>query len=324
MSIKELTDSDDDNGDVELEEVDSVETEEDFSSRRNDVWVNEILTPIKSPILCRVPQKIVIMLRSIERIMITSGMGALEFGIYVKGKLNDEGILVVEEDIYIPEQKVTGAAIDFIEEPPNNMFNGVIHRHPGGCKFFSGTDDTHINQNFDFSLLYVDNHLNQGILNVKLKDILMRLQIALNIQVMYPVVQMDIDNVTNKIKKDEVILSSRRDFRDVDQRLLFGDVDNGISSDFQYRPSVLDDMPPDDEDDINDIDDEDDEDVEEGLLHICKKCGEPQYILDFPHICESCEKVLDEVDYSLLTDINSLSPETRHRVFDLLEDEGKI
>jgi len=316
MAIKELTSSDDDNGDVELEEVDSEETEEDFSNRRNDVWVNEILAPIKTPVTCRVPQKIVIMLRSIERIMITSGMGALEFGVFVKGELNDDGILVLEDEIYIPEQKVTGATIDFIEEPPNQSFNGVIHRHPNGCKFFSGTDDTHINQNFDFSLLYVDNHLNQGIINVKLKEILMRLQISLDIQIMYPVVQMDIDNVTNKIKKDEVLLSSGRDSRDIDQRLLFGD--SGVRSDFEYRRSILDDMP------LDDIDDIEDDEEDEGLLHICKQCGEPQYILDFPHTCESCEELLEDLDAELITDINELDDDTQQSVLELLEDKDII
>jgi len=92
-----------------------------------------------------------------------------------------------------------GAAIDFEEDPPDQTYNGVIHRHPAGCKGFSGTDAMHINRNFEFSLLYEGNDIIAGIINIQLTD--SRLQLPLKIELVYPVFNIDnTDVILQKIQ----------------------------------------------------------------------------------------------------------------------------
>lgn len=139
------------------------------------VWKNERSIPIKS-ITAIVPYPLLGKLASIE----TKMHSTVEFGAYIKGHLNETGdILIVEDDIYIPKQEVSSATVDFQEDEPEG-FNGVIHRHPNGINNFSSTDDTFINSNYDFSLLYVNGDVRCGIINLKVGDF--RYQMSLRIQ----------------------------------------------------------------------------------------------------------------------------------------------
>jgi hypothetical protein len=155
------------------------------------------IKPLKSPLICYVPESILILLRSIEKNMTKS----LEFGIFVHGDLNHSMDLILTEKFYVPKQTVTPVSIDFKEEVDKKIFNGVIHRHPSMCNNFSGTDDDHINSNFDFSLLYVNNNITRGVLNLELKDHL-RIQIPLEIKILYPV-SYDVTNLITKIEEQK-------------------------------------------------------------------------------------------------------------------------
>jgi len=184
--------SDDDTLDLTVRTGTSLELPGSHQKGGDKMWSLEELKVIKPPILGYVPQHIVLMMRSIEAKIAPS---RLEFGAFLKGTIED-GRLILTEDFLVLKQQVTGATIDFQEDPPDD-YNGVIHRHPGGCKNFSGVDDKSINENYDFSLLYVDNHITHGIINLKLGDGL-RLQVPLLVRVVYPISK-DIGNIIENI-----------------------------------------------------------------------------------------------------------------------------
>ena len=81
----------------------------------------------------------------------------LEYGLYLKGEWRPEQAAVVVDPAayYFPAQQVSGASIQFLEEPPGPEWNVVIHRHPSGCRRFSSTDQNSINEEFLASLLFI-------------------------------------------------------------------------------------------------------------------------------------------------------------------------
>jgi len=84
---------------------------------------------------------------------IAKQVGNNEFSIFCKIE-KIEGTNIYLSDFYtIPEQRVSGAFIDYGKDP-DEYVDTVIHRHPDGLNNFSGTDDAYINQNFKCSLLY--------------------------------------------------------------------------------------------------------------------------------------------------------------------------
>ena len=81
---------------------------------------------------------------------------SLEYGVYLKGAWNPEtATVVVSDEYHIPEQEVTASTIRFVEEPPGPEWNVVIHRHPPGCRKFSGVDKSSINEEFLASILFL-------------------------------------------------------------------------------------------------------------------------------------------------------------------------
>jgi hypothetical protein len=83
-----------------------------------------------------------------------------EFGLYLRGswepaRAGGPAVVVDPEAFYFPLQDVGPAHIVFLEEPPDPGWNVVIHRHPAGCRSFSGVDDGSINREFLASLLYL-------------------------------------------------------------------------------------------------------------------------------------------------------------------------
>jgi hypothetical protein len=129
----------------------------------------------------------------------------LEFGIFVRGCLDNDMNFILSDSFYVPEQEVTSVTIDFKEHIDKSAFNGVIHRHPSNCTAFSGTDDVSINSNFEFSLLYVNNSIQKGILNLELRDHL-RIQLPLEVKIVYPI-DNNIHQYLEKIKeKQEVVI----------------------------------------------------------------------------------------------------------------------
>lgn len=86
----------------------------------------------------------------------------LEFSIFGKIEFNeDEKSLTLLDEYFVPEQTVSAASVDYLEDSPEE-FNCVIHKHPKGVTRFSTTDWTYINQNFDYSLLWVDGEFKLG------------------------------------------------------------------------------------------------------------------------------------------------------------------
>lgn len=287
MAIKELNFSDNDGEEIEGTEVSAKNMESVKATGRDGSWVNEKRNPISIPIRCLVPQKIVIMMRSVERIMQNTNMGALEFGAFLNGKLNEQGVLMVSEDFYLPAQKVSGGSIDFDEEPPEPKYNGVIHRHPTGCKSFSGTDGTYINSNFEFSLLYEGNEIIKGIFNLEVNSV--RIQLPLNVEVMYPVMNLSSEQISEKIHRKEIEVSSSTGgnflpgFFNSDRRDFKSFLNTGI-----------------DDDDKEEKDDDSDE-----KMYTCNRCGHAQFIGSFPCECESCDVKLNMEDVEEIDDLSS-------------------
>ena len=90
----------------------------------------------------------------------------VEFTILTKTEWCEEiNSFIMSEEYFLPKQQVSSAHIDYEED--NTAFNTVIHKHPNGCKGFSGTDEEYINANFDFSLLWVDKTFHIGHVRIK-------------------------------------------------------------------------------------------------------------------------------------------------------------
>ncbi len=175
-----------------------------------DIMINDTMRCFPLPLTCTVSEKLLVAMRSIEQ----KAFRNLEFGIFLKGQFDQTtGLFNVSDEFYIPEQTVSAAAITFLEDPPDG-FNGVIHRHPSGCKDFSGNPHTRnpslscdagsINQNFYFSLLYVDFHITKGIININ-HDI--RIQIPLEVRYRYRTTN-EYDKYIHKIKQSGINYSN--------------------------------------------------------------------------------------------------------------------
>lgn len=193
--LSEETDSDSD----EVTTVKRIASSEDdgLSSRkdgRDIVWTNSDLSVVEPPIDCYIPYSLVMRMRTLETVV----NSRLEYGAFLKGTFDES--LHVGEDFYVPDQIVTGVTIDFREENPEG-YNGVIHRHPGGCTSFSGTDKGSINQNYDFSLLYVNGDIKTGIINIKAQGL--RIQLPLRIKVVHPLVE-GMEELKEKIQERKV------------------------------------------------------------------------------------------------------------------------
>lgn len=336
--MKELVFSDDKDEMIAGDEIDSSKGAN--VKFQHDSWINEQLDPIRIPIEVRIPHDLVIRMRSIEKLMCQNAMASQEFGMYLKGSLNEEGILNVGLDYYVPKQRVTGASIDFEEAPPDNSYTGVIHRHPNGCKSFSGTDYSYINKNFDFSLLYVDNEISMGIINLNCKTF--RVQLPLKINIIYPVFNNDLSGVLEKIHKFEapkVSLGERyigKKYRERnsggfipglsiddpdDGHLLFDEPESSVEEPEMYKCDLCEHIQQIDEFphkctncgevlDVNDV--EEIEVSDPDSMYECKLCGETQEISTFPHQCTGCGKQLDQTDVTFIDDLNSEEDEEKN------------
>lgn len=333
MSVNELTFSAD-SDEVGQSEVTLEAKDSDVTTGK--VWVNTLKDPINLPIICRVPQKVLIMMRSVERLMINDpGMGTQEFGVFLSGSFTSAGHLVLTEDFYIPSQKVSTATIDFTEEPPDmKKYNGVIHRHPAGCKNFSGTDTQNINKNFEFSLLYEGNEIITGIWNLEFGE--QRIQLPLKIEIMYPIYGLDKD-IISKIKKDvpsQQLLpqytnphygfggsvkhnNDNPKFDFMDRKDIRGGFGPGLSN-LERAAFSLDH----DSDDFVPFEDTSKPEENLGVLHICKYCGDVIRVAALPHTCESCNAVLMANDEAILvSNISQYDEDTRQKILDKLEEE---
>ena len=122
MSVKILSFDNDNGEDITGQELTDIK-HDIKSGTEKGTWINEKRVPLTLPLVCLVPHKILIIMRSVEKLVINSGMGTVEVGLFLNGKMSDDGKLILSEEFYIPKQKVSCAAIDFEEEPPNKKFN---------------------------------------------------------------------------------------------------------------------------------------------------------------------------------------------------------
>jgi len=126
-----------------------------------DHWVNEGVKTVDK-IKCYIPVDIERVMRAINR-----NKPGLEYSIFCVMDYNDaECQLELDKAYFIPEQEVTAASVDYKEDAPAG-YNTVIHKHPHGCRRFSGIDDTYINQNFAFSLLWENGKFVSGVVRVQ-------------------------------------------------------------------------------------------------------------------------------------------------------------
>ena len=167
---------------------------------KNGHWEDENVKTV-SKIACVVPLKICKVMNTL-----TQRIKGNEFSIFCKSRYDEiNRIIIVEDEYYIPYQEVSGASVDYKEDAPEG-FNTVAHKHPGSMKSFSGTDDTYINQNFDYSLLWCKNEFVNGKIRIKTQYGL----ISLPLDVMMEEEEFEIEQrLLNKIKeKNEVILKN--------------------------------------------------------------------------------------------------------------------
>lgn len=121
-----------------------------------------------------IPQGIVDALNKIRESMKHDN---LEYGIFMSGKMDYKtGTFVIDDDYYLPKQKVSTVTVQFEEYPmaedgENRKHNVVLHRHPSGCRDFSPTDWANLNEEFEVSILFIPPHtFPRAIINVKMQD----------------------------------------------------------------------------------------------------------------------------------------------------------
>lgn len=97
-----------------------------------------------------------------------------EYGIFLSAEIDKETLTAtVASGVWeMPKQKVTGATIEFVDYASDKtIFNAAVHRHPSGCRNFSGTDWTYVNQDFDVSFIFLDGgETPDGVITIKLGE----------------------------------------------------------------------------------------------------------------------------------------------------------
>lgn len=154
-----------------------------------ECWSNNSVK-IVDTVRCFVPKKI-------EDIMevLNDKFTGKEYSIFATTIFDERlGKLVVQEDYYIPKQIVSGASVDYKEDAPEG-FNTVIHKHPTGCRQFSSTDNTYINQNFDYSLLWEGGRFVTGQVRAETVYGLIALKIQVETNFIKP--NIEIENINN-------------------------------------------------------------------------------------------------------------------------------
>jgi hypothetical protein len=141
---------------------------------KSDHWVNEAVKIIDS-VDCHVPRKISNVMKSFNFHFPSS-----EFSIFCIIEYDKENkCFKLRDEYFVPKQRVSHGGVDYNEDAPDG-YNCVVHKHPRGCRNFSGTDDTYINQNFDYSLLWEGGEFILG--QVRLNTELGRISIKLNVK----------------------------------------------------------------------------------------------------------------------------------------------
>jgi len=187
----------------------------------------------------KAPENIVINIRPLVKIKIDylmKKMENIEWLAYLIGK----DYLV--EDIFIPEQEVTGVSVDNIKCDNFNNLNiiGVIHSHHGMGSSFSKTDDDWINQNHDISLVVSSQNISGQVRwktpcgSTKIIDAVVKLK--MNVPIDYK----EFDKIINdNIKRKKVTFTSveGKIFSKEEKEVLF---DNNLEAPENDDPTELD------------------------------------------------------------------------------------
>ena len=165
------------------------------TNAKEAVFVNKRVDAIEQ-FSCFVPEKIIDVMKALD-----AEYPSYEFSILTKCKYNSEDrSFYLLEDIFVPNQEVTAGAVDYAPGEDYGEFNCVIHKHPNNCMSFSSTDETYINQNFDYSLLWVNSKFHIGIINIRVDQLDCRIRMKLNPVVAPVVSNVDISEYKEKIK----------------------------------------------------------------------------------------------------------------------------
>jgi len=160
--------------------------------KEGDHWVNEEVKIVKS-VKCYVPPFLILVLKALTRKFPRD-----EFSIFCKFEYSEDNRIVkILPEYFIPKQRVTAASVEYDEGPPDG-FKVVIHKHPNGCRSFSGTDDTYINQNHDVSMLWESNQFREGQIRVETPfgRIALSLEIESEIECLPNIPKKDLNKIT--------------------------------------------------------------------------------------------------------------------------------
>ncbi len=95
-----------------------------------------------------------------------------EFSVLFKSKVSNNYIMIIPE-YYIPEQEVSSASVDYIEDlsiKRKEGFNVVVHKHPNSITSFSGDDYKYINSHFPVSLLFCNGKITAATILVSFEN----------------------------------------------------------------------------------------------------------------------------------------------------------
>lgn len=142
-----------------------------------------------------IPTKINTIVKSIQK-----KVGSEEFSVLLKGRWTERGY-EIENTFYIPEQKVTGTSVDYIEnlsELQKQGWNVVYHSHPfSETPSFSESDKTSINCHFDCSLLGNRDGIKVGILSFFTGDFI--IQVNAEVVFIEEAIEVDISKIRKKV-----------------------------------------------------------------------------------------------------------------------------
>ena len=195
-------DEDDDSTAADIVESNTMDDLKNLSISNGEM-INTAMVPVDK-IKCLMSRNLFFNIQEIEKKVREKFKSDQEFSIFLHGDFNDNGELVLSDTYYIPKQSVGPASVDYKEEP-HSFYNGCLHRHPSGCTSFSSTDKRYINSNFMFSLLYVNQKIHTGIINIPYHGN-RRIQVPLKTDFVSPEIEedIDIDNISRfqEVKKE--------------------------------------------------------------------------------------------------------------------------
>ena len=137
--------------------ITDLETNEDVTSEEKDLHLfkgQPKQIPTKAQI--NFPLSLLLVLKWISDIKNDGN----EFAVLYDVQRVDNGLIptfevIPQSPVFIPEQKVSVAAVEFTNPSEIVQYNGVVHRHPDTCRRFSSTDELYLNSLFSVSIVFI-------------------------------------------------------------------------------------------------------------------------------------------------------------------------